>query len=248
MNDRLLRVVPFILLACSNPANPPSAADSGLGDTGAVDMGSGDAAARPAPTDLSSFESNAEGIGVAAMAKDFTKAKAILDSANGTWATLRAVLVKDGAKGDALARVDDALAKLKVDLAAPLAKDAEYHANQISLIVPDFFDLYTFAVPSEALRLDAWFRELQIDGEYADLTKGASSLAAAKASWAKLKPTTAPKAAPRSDLPGATTVVADLDKVLADLDAAFAAKTAPTVVTLAQTGLDLVDVVEAVFK
>ncbi len=249
MQVRFSLLLVAVTLGCSSsPAAPASgadaAADAPLADTSVVDSG------KPyAPANLRSFESNAEGIGDNCKIVAFVKAKAILGQANANWATLRPQVQAAGAGAALIKQADDLLAKLALDLGtSPDQRACETDANALSLTVPDMFDFYTFNVPSDVLRGDGVFRQLQIDGEYLDWANAPKDLATTKALWVKLKPVVAAQAPTRLDIPGAATVVADTDKTIGDCDTAVTAKDSIGLQTAGQAGLDEIDVSETIFK
>ena len=244
----------LILTACSSS----SGAGAPSGDAGAVDGApfsdasahdADDASGKPfAPFQLRSFESNAEGVSDACKIADYAKARAILGEANTNWTALKPQVQAASAPAPLVARIDDTLAKIAADLTGSMQRACESDANVVTLAVPDLFDLYSFPVPSDALRGDGVFRQLQIDGEYSDFAAGVPDLAATKAVWARLKPLVVVQAPTRADIPGSATVVADMDKAIADCDAAIKASDRAALGVAAQNGLDDIDVVETIFK
>jgi hypothetical protein len=207
-----------------------------------------DAGKKPVPADLKSFESNGEGLSEVPLTPDWVKAQMILDQAKTTWSTLKPTLKLDGAKVAQLDAIDAQLAKYAADVTAKSVRAAETDANAISLIVPDFFDLYDFPVPSDALRLDGEYRLTQIQGEYSDWAPAAAEFTKAQAIWTRMKTNVKAKVPSRTDVMGSASVVADVDQNLIALTAAITAKDSAKVISLAKTGLDLVDVVEQLFE
>lgn len=236
----------------SNQAGTTQANDAGTvgTDAAASEASAGDAeAGKPfAPTQLRSFESNAEGISDACKVKDFTKAGAILGEAKTNWMALKPQVVTAGATATIVTKIDDTLTKITTDIGAMMQRACESDANVVTLAVPDLFDLFFYPVPSDALRGDGVFRQLQIDGEYADFTAATPDLAATKAVWTRLRPLAAAQAPTRADIPGAATVVPDMDKAIADCETAIGANNAAALQTAAQAGLDAIDTVETIFK
>lgn len=201
-----------------------------------------------APTTLRSVESNAEGISDAAKVADWTKAQGILTEAQSTWAMLKDPVKAAGGTAASLQVIDDLFGKLTTDVAQRSQRAAETDANGISLAIPDLFDLFTYAVPSDVLRGDGVFRQLQIEGEYSDWAKAATDMDAVQQTWTKFRPATVTTAPNRGDIPGSATVVTDLDNTIKNCRAALANRDATATQKAAQDGLDFVDVVEQVFK
>jgi hypothetical protein len=201
------------------------------------------------PVYLRAFESDAESMGDAARAKDWTKASGVLAEANANWLKVKPVVTADGASASTLQSIDDALTRFTADVTAMDAQTAERDANAISLVVPDLFDLYpSWPVPSDALRFDALFRAVQIDGEWAAFDTAATDHANVVALWAHFRDRVSTQAAKRADITGALTVVADLDGTIPAEKSAVDAKDGTGVVTQSQRGLDLVDVCEQIFE
>jgi hypothetical protein len=228
-----------LFVACSN------------GNGGAPDASSdasGDAGKPLAPTTLRGFETDAEGISDACKVLDWTKAQGVLGEANTNWSTLRAQVQAAGWSASMLAQVDTDLTTVASDITAHAQKACETDANVITLAVPDMFDLFTWPVPSDALRGDGVFRQLQIDGEYTDWARTSADLTATKMVWMRLKPLAQAKAPMRPDIPGTATVVADMDAAIQKCETAIGALDGATLQTASQSGLDAVDVVEQMFN
>ncbi|MBI5532147.1 MAG: hypothetical protein HY898_05510 [Deltaproteobacteria bacterium] len=228
----------MLAMACGASSTTPSTPNDAATD-----------ADRPqVPDALRSFESNAEGCGEAARAGDWTKAQGILDQANANWAKVKPDVQARGASAATVKIIDDALSALATSVPGKLSREAQTQSNSISETVPDFFDLYTFAVPSDALRLDAAFRHTQIDGEFSDWPACSTDLANVNTIWKRLKPAVDQKAPTRTDVPGAQTVAGDIDATFAKAQTAIGAANSLDTVNASQTGLDLVDVVEQIFE
>ena len=114
----------------------------------------------------------------------------------------------------------------------------------ISRAVPDLYDDYTFKVPSDALRLDAYVRLLQIDGGYGDWSAAANDAAQVSLVWSRFRPFAAAQAPQRPDILGSQTAVTDLDANVAALGQAVAARDGATLGTKAADGLNLIDTLE----
>ncbi len=132
-------------------------------------------------------------------------------------------------------------------------RDAETDANKITNAVPDLFDSYEYNAPTDTLRLDGTFRQLQIEAEFADWSNAQKWLDETGAVWRRLKGVVEPAAPGRADLMGAVTVVKDMEAVLAEAQRLISAAThsaddATALVSQAQRGLDLTDVCEQIFK
>ncbi len=245
-----------MLVACchcsSSSSSNPSPADAGgvLDATPDATQDAGpDTGGKPiAPTQLRAFESNAEGISDACKVADYTKAQGVLGEANTNWNTIKPLVGPAGASAALIAKIDAQLSKMAADITGKLQRECESDANAATLTIPDLFDFYTFAVPSDALRGDGVFRQLQIDSEYKDFTAAVRDLASTKMVWARLRPLAVVQASKRSDVPGTGTVVADMDKAIQKCEAAITAMDPAALGTEAQNGLDYIDTVETMFK
>ena len=76
----------------------------------------------------------------------------------------------------------------------------------------------------------------------------ATDLDAVKTVWARLRPLVVAQAPARPDVMGAATVANDLDSAIMRCEAALGARDSNAAQAAAQDGLDLVDVVETIFK
>lgn len=243
---RSLGLGSFLLVfsGCGHGAQTPASADVPSSETDAASDGG-----KQLPTLLRSFESAAEGISDAARTANWTKVSGVLAEALASWTKVKPQLVADGAADATVHGIDDALARIQKDVDAKDTRAAESDANAISIAVPDLFALYpSWPVPPEALRLDGYFRQVQIDAEYADLAAAAVDHAKVASLWAAFRARVQAQAVGRGDIPGASTVVADMDGAIAAERAAIDMKASASVVDDAQRGLDLVDVCEQVFE
>lgn len=205
--------------------------------------------ARPSvPTDLDAFESGAEALSEAARDRNWAKAETSLAKLHETWATLRITAERDGASANVLRSIDDALSRCDANVISRSSQSAESNANAMSLLIPDLFDRYLSAVPPDVLRLDAAFRRLQIDAEFSDWSQADAHLSSLLEVWRRVKPSASVLAPRRSAIPGASTVVDDIDHTLAAAGASVVAKSSTDTVTHTEHGLDLVDVVEQLFE
>lgn len=248
----------FAAVACCNCSSSSSsspngdAGGGGGGDAGQdapASDGGGDAGGKlAAPTELRALESNSETMSDACKIADYGKAQGIYGEATTNWAALKPKAQAAGASAALMAKIDGQITKVGADISGKLQRQCETDANAITLTVPDLFDLFTFAVPSDALRGDGVFRQLQIDGEYSDWTAAAADLAPTEAVWARLRPLCAAQAPKRPDVPKTDTVVADMDKAVQKCKDAVAAKDATALQAEAQNGLDYIDTIETMFK
>jgi hypothetical protein len=230
--------------------------------------GSGSSGGRPpSPPDLRQFESDAEAMSenaspaqtsstTPAAAPDWTVAMGSHDQAAALWQRLQPVIAAagpDAAAQSAMTTIDAALAAYASDVAAHKAREAATDANRITLAVPALFDLFSYPAPTDTLRLDGTFRQLQIDAQYADWAACSKDLGDTRDVWARLKPLAAMQVPKRPDMPMAATLLDDLDSTLSASQALIAdsgAKPDDSVKlqAQAQAGLDLVDVAEQIFK
>jgi hypothetical protein len=246
MWPRFFALVLYALpLACGTSS---SGSHSTPDDAASDSPAQADAGGPAAPLSLRAFETDAEGVSDACKVGDYAKAQGVLGEANANYASLKPQVEAAGASPALVSKLDSALATIAGDISSKSQKACESDANAVTLAVPDLFDLYSWPVPSDALRGDGVFRQLQIDGEYSDWSRAPTDLDATKSVWARLKALAQAQAPKRPDIPGSTAVVADMDKAIQDSTNAVAGKDAVGLQAAAQNGLDAVDVVEAMFK
>ena len=236
------------------PVPPPSPADATT--AAPADAGSAADASTPdegirstVPTHLQAMERNAEGLSEKAAIDDWPTAQAILDQAKAHWVIAGPDAKAKGGKQATLDAIGGALASLTTDVSNKASRATQTRANSISMNVPDLFELYTDPIPSDALRLDSAFRQLQIDVTFDDYAAGKADVAKLKEIWLRLRPLAVPAAARRTEaeITGSSTVIRDVDACTAAADAAVNSASKADGLSQAQRGLDLVDVVEHLF-
>lgn len=240
-------------LACGSSGNgshPASGDDAGVDAATDSPVGgdAGDAGKPAAPLGLRAFETDAEGISDACKVGDWTKAQGVLGEGNANWTSLKPQVQAAGAAPSLVSKFDSWLTTVASDVSSKSQKACESDANAMTLAVPDLFDLYSWPVPSDALRGDGVFRQLQIDGEYSDWMPTSPDLDATKAVWSRLKPLAQAQAPKRPDIPGSSTVVADMDAAIQGCATAIGAKDAAGLQSSAQSGLDRIDTIEQIFQ
>jgi hypothetical protein len=251
----------LVLAACSS-STPASPTDAGAGGEAAPPEAgadaTGDAGKPPSPAILRSFESGAEAMsesargGLPAHVADWQGAQDAYIADSALWQQVKPVVVVAGAKPATIREIESALAAFQGDVMGQMQRAAESDANRITLAVPDLFDLFTYAAPTDTLRLDGTFRQLQIDAEFSDFANCQKDLDDTIAVWTRLKPLVAAQAPTRTDVMGAATVVQDVDgnlqliQTFLTQDAGGATESADVEVQ-AQTGLDQTDICEQVF-
>ena len=241
----------------------PGACSSGSSssvDGGGVSPDAGSPGVRvPAPPLLRQFESGAEAMSEAARGLlpahqarwDVAQSAYAADAA--LWPQVRPMVAAAGVAMATLEGIEAALMAYAQDVQDQRQRDAETDANKITNAVPDLFDSYEYNAPTDTLRLDGTFRQLQIEAEFADWSNAQKWLDETVAVWSRLKGVVEPAAPGRADLMGAVTVVKDMEAVLAEAQRLISAAThsaddATALVSQAQRGLDLTDVCEQIFK
>ena len=251
MSLRRATWVLLALAACGSSAAPT--------DGGAVAAPDGGAAKPPAPPSLRQFESGAEAMSDAprgilpAHVPNWEMAQAAYLTNAQLWPEVKTAVLAVGASATTIGSIEAALAAYAKDVAEKRQREAESDANIITGAVPDLFDRFTYSAPTDSLRLDGTFRQLQIEAEYSDWAKAAKALDDTKLVWQRMKPLVQGQAPSRPDLMGSVTVVADTDAAIDRAQALIAkAEHAPedaaSLSVEAQKGLDLVDVCEQIFK
>lgn len=247
MTRTLTSIFGVLLAACgSTDSRAPLSSDAG-------------AAKEPAPANLRQFESGAEAMSEAprgtlpAHVPNWTMAAAALEANLALWPDVKAAVTAAGASASTVGAIDAALTAYRADVTGQRQRDAETDANKITTAVPDLFDLFSYSAPTDSLRLDGTFRQLQIESEFQDWLEAQTALDDTKVVWNRMKPLVAAQAPKRPDLPGSATVVADTDGAIVRAQNLISAtQHAPADAAglghEAQTGLDLVDVCEQIFK
>jgi hypothetical protein len=249
----------LILTACSS--STPTPATGGEAGSGA-EAGGGKPAS---PPELRQFESSAEALSTcpqpdpARMHMAWDGCQSTHDSAVVLWEGLKPTLKTAGVSAAMISQIDAILVTYNGDVAGKKTRDAETDANKITSAVPDVFDFFTYNAPTDTLRLDGTFRQMQIDAEYSDWANAQKDLDATKAVWngkngmKGLKDLVATQAPLRMDLPAAKTVVADVETTLTSAQTLIGhdggtASDSANLVQVAQNGLDQTDTCEQIFK
>jgi hypothetical protein len=267
------RVIGFALggalsAGCSSGSSPVSPTDGGsTSDAPTSDAPTSDAPTsdsttdsglQPSPAILRQFESGAEAMSESPRGQlpqhlpDWQGAMDAYTADMGLWTQVKPLVQSAGASTSTINEIESALAAYLTDVNMQKQREAETDANRITLAVPDLFDHFYYAAPTDTLRLDGTFRQTQIDAEYADWAAAQKDLDRTKMVWANLKPKVAAEAPNRPDIAGAATVVADVDGTLNALQLSIGQDgSMPTdvadVETLAQKGLDETDTCEQIF-
>jgi hypothetical protein len=238
----------LILTACSSSTPGPATGN---------DAGGGKI---PSPPELRQFESSAEAMSTcplpdaAHMHAAWDGCQSTHDSAVMLWEGLKPTLKTAGVPADKITAIDGFLTIYNTDVGAKKTRDAETDANKITSAVPDVFDFFTYNAPTDTLRLDGTFRQMQIDAEYSDWAGAQKDLDDTKAIWTgRLKAVVAAQAPSRKDIMGSQTVVADVDATLVSAQMLIGhdggtPSDSAQLVQVAQNGLDETDTCEQIFK
>jgi hypothetical protein len=252
----------LVLSACSS-SNPATGNDGGsLAEAGGrMDAGGGaEAGKTPSPPELRQFESSAEAMSScplpdpAHMHAAWDGCQSTHDSAVMLWEGLKPTLLAAGVPATMISQIDGFLMIYNGDVAAKNTRSAETDANKITSAIPDVFDFFYYNAPTDTLRLDGTFRQMQIDAEYSDWANAQNDLDATKAIWTgHLKAVVAAQAPTRADITGSQTVVADVDATLVSAQMLIShdggtPSDSAQLVQIAQNGLDETDTCEQIFK
>jgi hypothetical protein len=211
------------------------------------------------PPNLRQFESGAEAMSEAARGvlpahvPDWPTAQAAYDADAQLWQQLKAPILAAKANMASISAIEAALAAYATDVARQNQRAAETDANKITLAVPDLFDLFIYPAPTDTLRLDGTFRQLQIGAEYSDWAECQTWLDDTKTVWSRLKPLVQAQVPMGLSVAGAVTVVADVDATLQTIQLLIIDKGAKSTDSAdldaqAQKGLDETDTCEQIFK
>jgi hypothetical protein len=238
---------------CGTSSSPATPTDGGSPSDSATDSG-----LQPSPAILRQFESGAEAMSESPRGQlpqhvpDWQGAMDAYSADMGLWTQVKPIVLAAGASMSTITEIESALAAYLTDVNMQKQREAETDANRITLAVPDLFDHFYYAAPTDTLRLDGTFRQTQIDAEYADWAAAQRDLDRTKMVWANLKPKVAAQAPNRPDIAGAATVVSDVDGTLSALQVSIGQDGSMStdvndVETLAQSGLDETDTCEQIF-
>jgi hypothetical protein len=249
----------LVLSACSS-ATPVTGNDAGGGGEAGAGAEGGKA---PSPPELRQFESSAEAMSTcplpdpAHMHVAWDGCRSTHDSAVILWDRLKPTLKAAGVPADKITAIDGLLTIYNGDVSAKGTRDAETDANKITSAVPDLFDSFFYNAPTDTLRVDGTFRQMQIDAEYSDWAGAQTDLDATKAIWSGkmngLKDAVTAQAPLRKDIAGSQTVVADIDATLVSAQMLIShdggtPSDSAQLVQVAQNGLDETDTCEQIFK
>lgn len=201
--------------------------------------------ARAAPIEV--LESSAEDCGEAVRSGKWDHAAAKLERATSTWKELRRRL-SGSSSPETLTRVDASLGALGRDITAHASREAQVDANAIGFLVADLLAPTEPKIPPDVQRLDASFRQMQIDADFGDWVASEADARAASALWQRLVARVTDAAAKRADLPVAKTIVVDVDAALRSFTTAEQATDAKGAEAAAAKGLELVDSIETLFE
>jgi len=192
------------------------------------------------PDALSAIEGDAEHAYDVALVEDYTQLAETAGTIDAAWTDFRPTAEADGASGTVLAGVDDAIAAL-VD-SAGLEEGAAASgraANGVSEFMPQLYDLYAPAVPSEVLALDYLGREVVLDGMDGDFTAAGSDVETLASTWESVRQAVLDA--------GGDAEATDFDASVELLRSLAAGDDAQALIDEANVNLELVDVLEGVF-
>ncbi len=156
------------------------------------------------------------------------------------WRQLRVLLDRDGGAAADFSREESALAELsRVAAGKPKPVELARAINATGEALDRFYDLYHPATPTALLHMDYLGRELVLDGMAAGFAGASRHLQALESRWESLRETIA-----RSD---GEKVAVMYDEALASLQNGVSAQRADSIISAANTGLELVDGMEDLF-
>ncbi|MBV8762348.1 MAG: hypothetical protein JO257_33975 [Deltaproteobacteria bacterium] len=144
-------------------------------------------------------------------------------------------------------QVDDAIAQLHAAIPAMDQKKAAYAANAVGLAVPPLFQHFNPDAPEEVVRLDAVFRQIGLDGHFADWSAAAADLASMKTDWDHTKAQVSARVPTCHRVGGTATVVGDIDASLDNLATSVSAMNIMTTETESDNGALEIDTLELLF-
>ncbi len=227
------------IVACSS-SKSSSTSDAGPGQSGGV-----------VPADLRDVERDGEGL-VTTTFGAFPDRKPEWSRAAGVLALLKDVWNRSKQQTPNLPAaqakaVDDAVASLDAAIPAMDQQTAAYASNAVGLAVPELFDFFHPDAPIGVVRLDAYFRQVGLDGHYGKLDDAKKDLEQMRADWNATKDAVAAKVPTCHRVGGTATVATDIETSLANLDMAIAAGNKTTIEQESENGALEIDTLELLF-
>lgn len=140
------------------------------------------------PAQLDELESAAEDIMDDADSGDWAKAQQKVDTIKKDLAALEPVFQSAGVSSSLIDGIKTPLASLEQQVGAKNALEVKVQANQITKVIPDIYDSFQVAMPTDLGRLDYLGREVALNAQKGDWTAAASSMGEIENVWARLKP------------------------------------------------------------
>lgn len=140
------------------------------------------------PSALDQLESGAEDIIDLINNKDWARAQSTVDAMEQSLADLQPSFQAANVPQSLVNEIRTRLTMLETQVKAQNAYEAKVQANAITRVIPDIFDHYRVAVPTDLGRLDYLGRELLLNVEKGDWTAARNTAAEVQRVWSRLKP------------------------------------------------------------
>jgi hypothetical protein len=225
----------LVIAACSSTSNPTP----GESTPGVV------------PADLRDVERDGEGLVSTTFGAypdrkpDWARAASVLALLEDVWG--KSKQKTPGLPAAQVKAVDDAIATLHTAIPGQDQESAAFASNAVGLAVPELFDFFHPDAPIGVVRLDAYFRQVGLDGHYGKSDEAKKDLAQLHTDWDATKATVVAKVPTCHRVGGTATVGGDVDTSLANLDKAVAASDKTTIEQESENGALEIDTLELLF-
>lgn len=192
------------------------------------------------PAGLLDVEGQAEDAYDKALAADLAGVAVVADTVDSAWRAVRPQVATDGAAGADLDAMDTAITNLRSLVGTstdPVILGRA--ANAVSAPMDELFSLYAPIVPTDILALDYLGRTVVLDGKELAFRTAATDVDVIQATWAAVRPAVISA--------GGTAEADNYDVSISALRGDIAALDGAALVTDANSGLEIVDAIEAVF-
>lgn len=192
------------------------------------------------PPALATIETTAEDAFDMALAGDSAAIQQKVTDLTSAWDQYRARATADGVSDSAVSSLDGSIqAFVALAAGAPAAVELARAANAVSEMLPQFYDLYQPAVPSQVLSLDYLGREMELDAIEGDFDRAIADLQRIDEAWQGFRDQVVAA--------GGANEAAAFDQSITAEGTAIESRDGVSLEAAAVQQLDLVDAIEQIF-
>jgi hypothetical protein len=191
------------------------------------------------PNDLETIEGAAEDIIDYAPSGNWDKINADVTDISNAWKAYQPLAGEAGISQELQDSMTSALTQLQEASASQDAAATMQSSNDVSAAVVEMFALYNPKIPADIGRLDVIGRQVILDVAVQDYPAAEASLARAKSTWEKVKPSVLDR--------NGQEVAGRFEASLTAIASALAAKDAATLTSEAKDMLEIVDELEKLY-